>query len=380
MVEPRQQRVRREQLDARRRQLERQRQPLQPPTDRRDRDRVRIGEGELGAGGPAARHEEARGGGSGDIDRARLPGIGHSQRRQRELVLAGEAQRGPARHQDPQPGAVRQQIGDERRGLQQVLEVVQDEEDLPGTEMAHDRLDRPPLPTLLEPERLGDPPCDQRVLAQGGERDEHAAAGEGTAHLRRNLEGQAGLADAARPGEGQQPYVRAAQLLRNRRQVVLAAEQGRRRLRQRRRRGRGRGGGTRGWGGGGQQRRAVRLGQGQGARQQADGFGVRATTQAALQVAHAARAQARALGQVLLGQPGGAAIACEQVPEGWLVRRFHHSLLPCSCPGYHAVPDCVGDCVVPSWLAPRTERIVEAEKTPGGEPGEREQKGVPRWR
>ena len=74
-------------------------------------------------------------------------------------MLAGEAQRSPARRQDPQPRAARQQVGDQRRGLKQMLEVVEDQQRAPGAKVARDGLDRPLLARLLEPERLGEPPA-----------------------------------------------------------------------------------------------------------------------------------------------------------------------------------------------------------------------------
>jgi len=52
------------------------------------------------------------------------------ERRHHELVLAGEVQRGPAGHEGLDITRSREQPGDMRRGLQHLLEVVQQQQHL----------------------------------------------------------------------------------------------------------------------------------------------------------------------------------------------------------------------------------------------------------
>jgi len=108
----RQQRLGREDPHMRRRQLDGQRQPVQPGADRRHVGRVPSGEGERGAHRLRALHEE------GDRrearDRSRVGAVrrgGQGQRRHGEGVLAAHAQRGPAGHQRHDAGARAQQRG-----------------------------------------------------------------------------------------------------------------------------------------------------------------------------------------------------------------------------------------------------------------------------
>jgi hypothetical protein len=118
--------LRRQQLDPRRRQLDRQRQPVQPRAQLGHRRRAGVGDREVRAGRPGALDEQRH----RLVLRQRLEvrqalGVRQLQRRDRELVLAGEVERRATGHQQLHGRAVRQQLGRQRRGGQDLLEVVQ---------------------------------------------------------------------------------------------------------------------------------------------------------------------------------------------------------------------------------------------------------------
>jgi hypothetical protein len=54
----------------------------------------------------------------------------------RELLLGTEPQRGPTRDDDAQPAAGFEQLADERRGLEDMLERVENQKDVPIAEEA----------------------------------------------------------------------------------------------------------------------------------------------------------------------------------------------------------------------------------------------------
>jgi len=111
-LQARQQRLGREDPHARRRELDGQRQPVQPDTDRRHVGRVPLGEGEVGAHRLRALHKE--GNRREARDRGRVGAVrrgGQGQRRHGEGVLAAHAQRGAAGHQRHDAGARPQQRG-----------------------------------------------------------------------------------------------------------------------------------------------------------------------------------------------------------------------------------------------------------------------------
>jgi hypothetical protein len=112
----------------RRRQLDRQRDAVQPAADLRDRRPAFGGQHELRSRLARALGEE-------------LHGVTLSHGRDAQHHLAGDSQRLPARRQDPQPGTV----GQERRyqagaGVVEVLAVVDYQQALPRTKEIPQRL------------------------------------------------------------------------------------------------------------------------------------------------------------------------------------------------------------------------------------------------
>ena len=92
LAELRQHRLRREHLDARRRELDRERQPVEPVTDLGDGARVLGRHAEVRADPFRAVDEEPhRVGLCEHIERGQVPQVGELERRDRKLLLAGNA-------------------------------------------------------------------------------------------------------------------------------------------------------------------------------------------------------------------------------------------------------------------------------------------------
>ncbi len=104
---------------------------------------------------------------------------GQSQRRDRELVLAGEAQESAARDEHAEPGGHRQQPRHERGGVQEVLKVVQDQQDLSVPKVSRERLLGSLARRLRNAEGVGDLRCEERGLRNGGEGHEMNPLREG---------------------------------------------------------------------------------------------------------------------------------------------------------------------------------------------------------
>ena len=84
--------------------------------------------------------------------------------------------RGAACHDNLQCGARAKQIGNEVCGLENLLEVVQDEHDLAFLQVAEDRVQEGPRPGRANVERLRNRGQDQIGISDGGKRDEKDSA------------------------------------------------------------------------------------------------------------------------------------------------------------------------------------------------------------
>jgi hypothetical protein len=186
----------------RRRQLDGQRQAVQPLADGRD-DWQRGGvRGESGPCRGGAQDEQAHG-----IGRRRgraaviLSGL-QGERRDQELLLTGHAERNPAGGQDLQPRADIQEIGDDRCGRENVLEVVEHEEIPPGKQ-AMEPIEGEIAPGLPSPQRLED---RRSHLLRGADRSQGDKRDPGPGcpgHPCRGRDRQARLAHAAGTGQRQ---------------------------------------------------------------------------------------------------------------------------------------------------------------------------------
>ena len=156
-------------------QLERERQLVQAPAELGDR-LVRL---EL-----RARAEE--------LDSVRLGQRGH-----RVIDLAADAKELAARDQQLQVGAPLEQLAQVRRRLDHLLEVVEQEHELPLFDVLGE--------ALLGAQCLRDRLHHERRLAQRGERDPEDPRLERGHELCGRLERKPRLAGATRPGERQEP-------------------------------------------------------------------------------------------------------------------------------------------------------------------------------
>ena len=98
-----------------------------------------------------------------------------------------------------------EELSDQRRGLDHLLEVVKDEQDLAGANPAGQAVADRDGAVLDESQGRGDRRSDEGRLANRFEGDEVDAVGEAFGDQRRELEGQAGLARPAWAGQGEQP-------------------------------------------------------------------------------------------------------------------------------------------------------------------------------
>jgi hypothetical protein len=123
----------------------------------------------------------------------------------------------------------REQVGQQGRGLDHMLEVVDQEQQPPVLETCRQRLvQRSPLP-LPHAQCLRDGGQDEAGVGDGGERDEPDAARERVELVEGDGDAQARLADAAGTGEGEQADVGAQQQVARGRLLVRPSDQRRER-------------------------------------------------------------------------------------------------------------------------------------------------------
>jgi hypothetical protein len=195
VVEPGEELVHAQGPDAGRRQLQRQRNPVEPPAQPRDGLGVTLVEAETRRGRTGAHDEQ-------------LYGAGLRQRRYRPDDLAGQHEGFPAGHQDAQSGSGLEHLGGQLGDLvDQVLAVVKDQQHPAGTQRLGQQVGRVHAAVVPDAQdgqdrvrgRTGPGECGPGQLGQPG------TVGEGVRRLSRRLQGQPRLAHAARPGEGHQP-------------------------------------------------------------------------------------------------------------------------------------------------------------------------------
>src|SRR4051794_34642131 len=120
-------------------------------------------------------------------------GLALAQRGDRILVLAGKVQRLPAGDQRLQPGKSREQVAEPRRGVEHLLEVVEDQQQPPVRHLLDDR--------VAGPDRARDRRQHELGIAQALQRDpEHAVRRVG-GEVRRQLNGEPRLPGSARAGQ-----------------------------------------------------------------------------------------------------------------------------------------------------------------------------------
>ena len=154
-------------------QLDGQREPVDAGADGGDGGGVLLRDGEVGPDGPRPLDEEGDRLAAGErLRRGRALGVGERQRGHRVLALGGQAERGAAGGEHPQARRGRQQVGHDRRGVRHLLEVVQDQQQALGLEVARERLAQGFAGDLPDTERPGDGTEHQLRVAERGQRDE----------------------------------------------------------------------------------------------------------------------------------------------------------------------------------------------------------------
>jgi len=203
----RQQRLGRQDLDPGGGQLDRQRQPVEPAADLRDRRRIVVGEAEGRVGGVRPLDEERhRGDGRQDGGRRHRRRIGHGQRRHRILPFGPDAEGRAARRQDRQPGATieeRRQLGSDRHHL---LQVVQQEQQVAASQRRRQGAPQRHAGNLAHAEGLGDRRDNEVGVADRRQTDEGDTVRELGRQVGADLERQPRLADPAGTGQRQQPH------------------------------------------------------------------------------------------------------------------------------------------------------------------------------
>ena len=126
MREPAEQILGRQHFDPRRRQLEGERQRIEPSTNRRHGRAVRGREAKVGLHVPHPLHEEPHRGRARQIGgRHRVSADIQRERSDSVLPLSSHAERGAAGDQHSERGDRRQEIRDQRRRVQDLLEIVE---------------------------------------------------------------------------------------------------------------------------------------------------------------------------------------------------------------------------------------------------------------
>jgi hypothetical protein len=143
-----------------------------------------------------------------------------------EGVLARDPQPRPARHQHLQGRAGGEEIGDDGGGGGNLLEVVEHQEEAPSPEFRGELVEQRQLAGLAYREGLGDGRRNGGRIGDGGERDERCAVGPLGADDGGDAQGETCLADAARPGQGEEPELRLAEEVGDGGRLGLASDQG----------------------------------------------------------------------------------------------------------------------------------------------------------
>ena len=192
------------------------------------------GQGKAGVGGLGARGEER----DRLVARQRRPAPGdrrfrERQRRHRKILLARHAEDGPAGHERLHARAGAQEGGDVRRGLDDLLEVVEHQEQVFRPQRGGELLRRRPVGEFAQVQGVGDRRDDEVGIADRREGDEDRAVGEVRLQFGRHFDRQARLADPAGTGQRDEPDLGASQQVADGRELPLPADQRRERDRQR---------------------------------------------------------------------------------------------------------------------------------------------------
>ena len=186
-----------------RRQLDRERYPVEAAAETDHVGRVGRGDGEVGhrRGGP--QREQLDRVAAVKLDRVR---VGHRQRLDREVLLAEGVERLPAGREHGHAGRLGQDRLDQVGArVEQVLAGVQDQQQPLVPQVLEQRVEGGPRVLLGQAEHARDRVRQQQRVAQAGLLDDPHAVGVVAGRLGRRAQRHPGLADAARPDHGHQP-------------------------------------------------------------------------------------------------------------------------------------------------------------------------------
>ena len=154
----------------------------------------------------------------------RKAGIGSLERRHRILALRRQPQRRAARGQDPETRGSGEQVADEGRGREDLLEVVQHEQHAALAEVLDHAFGQVPL-ALADVERLRDRGHEQLRVRDRREADEQGAVAELGLERVRDRESQPRLARPSGTGERDEPRALVAEKRADRGELEPAADQ-----------------------------------------------------------------------------------------------------------------------------------------------------------
>ena len=160
-------------------------------------------------------------------DRSRYRSV-RGRQRQRwywKIIFTGEVQHRSARDQNLKSWAPAEQVGEVRRGVKEMLEVVQHEQENSlaeePDELLHDRL----TAAIAHAERVGNSGEDQGGIAQWRQVNPDHPVREVRRYIVREGLGQTGLADAAGAGQREERNGRINQERPGRRPFTLPADE-----------------------------------------------------------------------------------------------------------------------------------------------------------
>jgi hypothetical protein len=219
-----QDRIKAQKLRSAGRQLDRQREPIEPDRDLCDGWRVSGGQSHPRANGRGSVDEERHGlVGSEALEVGAADRVGHGHLWDWELLLPGDMQGNPAGRQDRQPRGGIEEATDCACRFVDLLHVVQDEQQLAVAEMIGERVNQVPAGLLAHHQRPGNRRRHQARIRDRAQIGQVHAVGEAPELVRRDLQRQPRLADAARAREGEQarPLEQGRDLL----HLMLAADE-----------------------------------------------------------------------------------------------------------------------------------------------------------
>lgn len=206
IVEPRRDVLRRHRAHARRRELDRERQPVQAPADLRDGGGIVRGEIEVGTHRARPLDEQPHRFHPRHLFDPSIVGFGNAERSQTPANLTGDIERLATRREHLHIRAGREEpVDDLRARVDQVLAVVEHDEEPPPQQVVGERLADVPAGLLAHPENVGHRFRDELRIRQRSEVDKPSAVGKVAEKLGPHLQREPRLAHAAGSRERHEP-------------------------------------------------------------------------------------------------------------------------------------------------------------------------------